>query len=99
MKPIQCDFKSTFVHYKCYISIELTFLKESMLTKQVRQKICHYWYFLNHSFKFQPNVHNRCHNLIMMSMNLSDIAILNIKGSDYRCIITLIRKNQAIDLL
>ena len=61
--------------------------------------ICHYWYFLNYSFKFQPNVCNRCHALLMMSMNLSDIAILNINGSDYRCIITLIRKNEAIKLM
>ena len=58
--------------------------------------ICHYWYFLNYSFKFQPNVCNRCHDLLMMSMNLSDIAILNIKGSDYRCFISLISKNEAI---
>ena len=43
--------------------------------------ICHYWYFLNYSFKFQPNVCNRCHDLLMMSMNLSDIAILNIKSA------------------
>ena len=42
--------------------------------------ICHYWYFLNYSFKFQPNVCNRCHDLLMISMNLSDIAVLNIKG-------------------
>ena len=61
--------------------------------------VCHYWYFLNYSFKFQPNVCNRCHDLLMMSMNLSDIAILNIKGSDYRCIISLISKNEAINLL
>ena len=27
--------------------------------------ICHYWYFLNYSFKFQPNVYNRCHGLLM----------------------------------
>ena len=47
--------------------------------------ICHYWYFSNYSFKFQPNVCNRCHNLLMMSMSLNDIAILNIKGSDYCC--------------
>ena len=32
-------------------------------------------------------------------MNLSDIAILNIKGSDYRIIISLICKNEAINLL
>ena len=45
--------------------------------------ICHYWYFLNIGFKFQSNVCNRCHGLLMMSMNLSDIAILNIKGSEW----------------
>ena len=32
-------------------------------------------------------------------MNLSDIAVLNIKGSEYRCIITLINKNEATDLM
>ena len=61
--------------------------------------ICHYWYFLNFSFKFQPNVSNRCHDLLMMSMNLSDNAILNIKRSHYPCIINLISKNQAINLM
>ena len=74
------------VYYKFYNLIELTFLKELMLVKESTSKecdICHYWYFLNYSFKFQSNVCNRCHDLLMMSMNLSNIAILNIKGSDY----------------
>ena len=35
----------------------------------------------------------------MMSINLSDVAISNIKGSDYRCIVSLIRKNEAINLM
>ena len=52
--------------------------------------VCHYWYFLKYSFKFQANFCNRCHYLLIMSINLSDIAIVNIKGSDYRCIISLI---------
>ena len=34
-----------------------------------------------------------------MSMNLSDVAILNIKGSDYHCVISVISKNEAINLL
>ena len=34
-----------------------------------------------------------------MSMNLSDIAILNIHGVDYCCIITGISKNEAVILL
>ena len=61
--------------------------------------ICHYWYFLNYSFKFQPNVCNRCHDLLMMSINLRKIAILSIEGSDYRCIINLISKTEAINLM
>ena len=35
----------------------------------------------------------------MMSMNLSDVAILNIKRADYRCIICGISKNEAINLM
>ena len=38
--------------------------------------ICHYCYFLDKGFKFQPNVCNRCHDLLMMSINHSDIATL-----------------------
>ena len=60
--------------------------------------ISHYWYFLNYSSRFQPNVCSRCH-LLMMPMNLSDIAILNAKSSDYCCIISLIIKNEAINLI
>ena len=32
-------------------------------------------------------------------MNLRDIAILNIKGCNYCCIISLIRKNKAMKLM
>ena len=35
----------------------------------------------------------------MVSMNLSDIAILNIKGSDYCCIISGISKREATNLM
>ena len=69
-------------------------------TSELKQcDICHYWYFLNYSFKFQRKVCNRCHDLLMMSMNLSNIVILNIKGFDYHCIISLISKNEAINVL
>ena len=70
-----------------------------MLIQQVQQKndIFHYWYFLNFSFKFQPSVCNRRHNSLMISVNFSDIVILNIKGTDYLCIISLISKNEVIN--
>ena len=61
--------------------------------------ICHYLYFLNNSFRFQPNVCNKYQDLLMLSVNLSDSAILNIKVSNYHCFISLISKNEAINLL
>ena len=61
--------------------------------------ICRYWNFLNKGFKFQPNVCNRCHDLLMMCMNLNDIAILNIESGDYCCIISRISKSEAINLM
>ena len=61
-------------------------------SKSKECKICHYWYFLDKAFKFQPNASNRYHDLVIISMNLSKIAILNIKGFDYRRIIRGINK-------
>ena len=75
------------------------FLKELKTSASKECDISHYWYFLNKGFKFQPNVCNRCHYLLMMSMNFSNIAILNIKSADYRCIISKITKNEAINLM
>ena len=61
--------------------------------------ICHFWYFLNKGFKFQLYVSNRCQDLLIMSMNLSDIALLKTKNSDHRCIISGVHKSQGRKLL
>ena len=46
------------------VMTELTFLKELMLIRGVNQKKdCHYWYFQNEEFKFQPNVCSGCHDV------------------------------------
>ena len=59
----------------------------------------HYYCFLNKRLKFQPHVCNGCYDLLMMFMKLSDIAILNIKSADHRCIISGISKSEAINLM
>ena len=67
-----------------------------MLIKTSESKecdICHYCFFKNKGTKFQPNICNGCHDLLMMSVNLSHIAILNIKGVDYCCFISGISKS------
>ena len=43
---------------------------------------CHYWYFKDIGFEYQPYV---CNDLSMVTdYNLSNFMILNIKGVDYR---------------
>ena len=37
--------------------------------------ICHYGYFLDKGFKFQLYVCNGCHDALMTSVNLTDIAV------------------------
>ena len=39
--------------------------------------ICHYWFF-NPGFKFQDYVCNGCHYSTMLSVNISDIAIITV---------------------
>ena len=67
-----------FLNEWLYIINERIDINKTNASKQY--DICHYWYFLNYSFKFQSNICNRCHDLLITSTNLSDIAILNIKG-------------------
>ena len=60
--------------------------------------ICHYWFF-NHGFKFQDSVCNGCLDLTVLSVNISDIAIITVKDVDCCCIIHNISKSEAINLL
>ena len=48
--------------------------------------ICHYWYFKDIGYKFEPSVCNKCYDISMMAYKLENIAILNIKSVDYRCV-------------
>ena len=56
--------------------------------------VYHYWYFKHLSilsilrFKFQKSFCNHCHYLLMLSLNISDITIITVKGIDYNCIIS-----------
>ena len=62
------------------------------------EMICHYCFF-NHGFEFQYSVCNGCHDLTMLSVIISDIAIITVKNVNYRCIIHNITKSEAISLL
>ena len=90
-----------FLYYKCYFD-KIEFSEGININKTCELKeynICHYCYFLNKGFKLQLDVCNRGHDLLEMSINLSDIVILTIKSADYCCIISGISKNKAINLM
>ena len=53
-----------------------------------------YWYFLDKSFKFQPDVCNRYDDFLMVPINLWDIAISNIQDVGYCCINTKLAKTK-----
>ena len=61
--------------------------------------LCHYWYFKDVGYKFQPYACNVCHAVSMVAYELKNIATLNTKGVDDRCILWGISKNDSITRL
>ena len=61
--------------------------------------LCHYWYFRDIGYKFEPCICNGRLDISMMAYELKNIAILNVKGVDYRCALWGVIKNEAINIL
>ena len=61
--------------------------------------ICHYWYFLDKKFNYDPYLCNGCHDLMQKAMSPKNVAIVSIKGNDYRIHFSHISKNDAIALM
>ena len=72
------------------------------INKSNKSKECvlfYYCYFKDIGSKFEPNVCNKCHDLLMSAYKLRHIAILNVKDVNYRCILRGISKNEAVGFL
>ena len=61
--------------------------------------LCHYWYSKDIGYKFESNVCNKSHDVLMTAYGLKNIAILNVKGVDYRCILWGNNRNEAVNFL
>ena len=61
--------------------------------------ICHYWYFLDKNFNYEPYLCNGCHYLVQKAMNFNDVAIVSIKGNDYRIHFWYMSKDDAISIM
>ena len=61
--------------------------------------ICHYWYFKDMGFKYEPYLCNVCHGLMKKAMNFNCVAIVSVKRSDYRIHFWYMSKDDAINIM
>ena len=61
-------------------------------------KICHYWYFKDIGFKYEPHFCNGCHGLTQKAVSFNNVAIVYVKGSDYRIHFWYMSKEDAINI-
>ena len=61
--------------------------------------LCDYWYFKDIGYKFEPHVCNGFHDIFMITYELKNVTILNVKGVNYRCDLWGVTKNDVINML
>ena len=61
--------------------------------------ICHYWYFKDIDFKYEPNLCNGCHDLMQRAMTFNNIAIVYIKENAYKIHFWCLSKDDAINIM
>ena len=57
--------------------------------------LCHYWYFLDKSFRYGPYLCHRCYDMMQKCNKLKNIAIVDIKESVYRICFLFMSKREA----
>ena len=81
--------------------IELKFPKELILTKPMVLEsvlLVITGTFVDINFEFQTDVCNGGHNLMQKAMNFNDIAIVTVRGNDYRIHFLYRSKDETINL-
>ena len=61
--------------------------------------ICHYRYFLDKGFKYEPYLCNGCHSLMQKTMNFNDIAIVSVKRNDYSIHFWYMSKDDVMNIM
>ena len=61
--------------------------------------ICHYWYFKDIGFKYEPCLCIGRHDLMQKAVSFSNAAIVSIKGSAYRIHFWYMSKDHEINVM
>ena len=80
----------------------MIFQKALIQIRQVHQKNVIFaiiWYFSDKNFNYEPYLCNGCHDLMVKAMSFKSVAIVSIKGNDYRIHFYYISKNDAVTLM
>ena len=69
---------------ECMLEYDRTDISEGIDINKSSDKskechICHYWYFLDKNFRYEPHLCNGCHDLMQKAMSFNDVAIVSIK--------------------
>ena len=53
-------------------------IKKTNVSKECR--ICHYWYFKDIGFKYEPHLCNGCHGLMQKAVSFNKLLLFILKG-------------------
>ena len=70
------------LEYERVIIAEGIDVNKTSLSKEC--DICHYWYFKDIDFKYEPYLCNGCHDLMQKPISFNNVAIAYVKRSAYR---------------
>ena len=57
-----------------------------------------HWYFLDKGFKYEPHLCNGCHDLMEKGVNFNGVAVVSVKGNDYRIHLSYMSKDDSINI-
>ena len=76
---------------------EGTDVNKTKLSKEC--DICHYWYFKDIGFEYEPCLCNACHDLMQKAMSFNNIAIVYVEGNAYRINFWYMSKDDVFNIM
>ena len=61
--------------------------------------ICHYWYFKDIGFRYEPYLYNGCHDLMQKTLSFNNVAFVYVKRHAHRIHFWYMNKDDAIRIM
>ena len=62
-------------------------------------ELCHYWFFKDIGFQYEPSLCNGCHDLMQKAMSFNNGPIAHVEGNVYRINFWYMNKDDAINIM